>query len=94
MHAYIVRKAARTCGWTNADSAAAYEVSTKKVAQRKKRFVAEGFAAALSRQAVTNAPCRTITGDAAAHWRALCGRQAPEGHERWTLRMLAAKMVA
>ena len=33
-------------------------------------------------------------GDEEAHLIALCSpRQAPEGHERWTLRMLADKMV-
>ena len=48
VNAYILLKADRPCGWTNADIAAAYEVSTKKVEQLKKRFVEEGFEAALS----------------------------------------------
>ena len=74
--------------------ALAYEVSTKKVEQLKKRFVEEGFEAALSRKPVTNAHCRTITGDEEAHLIALYCGQAPEGQERWTLRMLADKMVA
>src|SRR5205823_4968603 len=93
INAYILLKADRSCGWTNADIAAAYEVSTKKVEQLKKRFVEEGFEAALSRKPVTNAHRRKITGDEEAHLRALCCSQAPEGHERWTLRMLADKMV-
>jgi hypothetical protein len=42
INAYILLKADRSCGWTNADIAAAYEVSTKKVEQLKKRFVEEG----------------------------------------------------
>ncbi len=94
INAYILLKADRTCGWTNADIASAYEVSTKKVEQLKKRFVEEGFEAALSRKPVTNAHRRKITGDEEAHLIALCCSQAPEGHERWTLRMLADKMVA
>jgi predicted hydrolase (HD superfamily) len=93
IHAYILLKADRTCGWTNADIAAAYEVSTKKVEQLKKRFVEEGFEAALYRKSVTNAHRRKITGDEEAHVIALYCSQAPEGHERWTLRMLADKMV-
>jgi transposase len=93
INAYILLKADRTCGWTNTDIAAAYAVSTKKVEQLKKRFVEEGFEAVLYRKAVTNAHCRKITGDAEAHLIALCCSQAPEGHERWTLRMLADKMV-
>ena len=94
MNAYILRKADRSCGWTNADIASASDVSTKKVEQLKKRFVEEGFEAALYRKPVTNAHRRKITGDEAAHLIALCCSQAPEGQERWTLRMLADKMVA
>lgn len=93
INAYILLKADRSCGWTNTDIAAAYDVSTKKVEQLKKRFVEEGFEAALYRKPVTNAHRRKITGDEEAHLIALCCGQAPEGHERWTLRMLADKMV-
>ena len=93
MNAYILLKADRSCGWTNADMAAAYAVSTQKVEQLKKRFVVEGFDAALSRKPVTNAHRRKITGDEEAHLIALYCRQAPAGHERWTLRMLADPMV-
>jgi transposase len=93
INAYILLKADRSCGWTNTDIASAYDVSTKKVEQLKKRFVEEGFEAALYRKPVTNAHRRTITGDEEAHLIALCCSQAPEGRERWTLRMLADKMV-
>jgi hypothetical protein len=93
INAYILLKAARSCGWTNADIASAYDVSTKKVEQLKKRFVKEGFEAALYRKPVTNAHRRKITGDEEARVIALCCSQAPEGQERWTLRMLADKMV-
>src|SRR6266542_1827330 len=92
MNAYILLTADRTCAWTNADIAAAYEVSTKKVEQLKKRFVEEGFEAALSRKPVTNAHRRKITGDEEAHLIALCCSKAPEGNHTWTLRMLADKM--
>jgi transposase len=93
IHAYILLKADRSCGWTNAAIAAAYDVSTKKVEQLKKRFGQEGVDAALYRKPVTNAHRRKIPGDEEAHLIALCCRQAPEGQERWTLRMLADKMV-
>ena len=93
INAYILLKADRSCGWTNADIAAAYDVSTKKVEQLKKRFVEAGFEAALYRKPVTNTHRRKITGDEEAHLIALCCSQAPEGRERWTLRMLAEKMV-
>jgi transposase len=93
VNAYILLKADRRCGWTNEDIALAYEVCTKKVEQLKKRFVKEGFEAALYRKPVTNAHRRKITGDEEAHLIALCCSQAPEGQDRWTLRMLADKMV-
>ena len=59
----------------------------------KKRFVDEGFEAALSRKPVTNAHRRKITGDEEAHLIALYCSQVPDDHDRWTLRMLADKMV-
>ena len=93
IHAYVLLKADRACGWTNEDSAAAYEVSTKKVEQLKTRFVEEGFEAALYRKPVPNVHRRKITGDEEAYLIALYCSPAPEGHERWTLRMLADKMV-
>src|ERR687887_714369 len=93
INAYILLKADRACGWTNADIASAYDVSKKKVEQLKKRFVEAGFEAALYRKPVTNAHRRKITGDEEAHLIALYCSQVPEDHERWTLRMLADKMV-
>jgi transposase len=93
INAYILLKADRVCGWTNEDIASAYEVSTKKVEQLKKRFVEEGFEAALYRKPVTNVHRRKITGEEEAHLIALCCSKAPEGHHTWTLRMLADKMV-
>ena len=92
MNAYILLKADRACGWTNEDIASAYAVSTKKVEQLKKRFVAEGFEAALYRKPVTNAHRRKIT-EEEAHLIALCWSKAPEGHHPWTLRMLADTRV-
>jgi len=93
INAYVLLKADRSCGWTNEAIASAYEVSTKKVEQLKKRFVEEGFEAALYRKPVTNAHRRKITGDEEAHLIALCCSKAPEGYHTWTLRMLADKMV-
>ena len=93
VNAYILLKADRTCGWTNAAIAAAYAVSTKKVEPLKKRFVEEGFEAALYRKPVTTAHRRKITGDEEAHLLALYGSQVPADHERWTFRLLADKMV-
>jgi hypothetical protein len=93
MHASIFLKADSICGWTNADMALAYAVSTKKVEPLQQRVVAAGFDAALSRKPGPKAHRRNSTGDAAAPVSALDGRQAPAGQERWTLRRLADTMV-
>jgi transposase len=93
VNAYILLKSDVTCAWTYEAIAASYEVSTKKVERLKKRFVEEGFDAALFRKPVTNAHCRKITGDEEAHLIALCCSPPPEGHTTWTLRMLADRMV-
>lgn len=93
INAYILLKADVTCGWTSQESSTAYDVSTKKVERVKKRFVEEGFEAALLRKPVTNVHRRKITGGEEAHLIALCCSKAPEGHHTWTLRMLADKMV-
>src|SRR5882724_4329071 len=45
INAYILRKADRSCGWTNADIASAYDVSTKKVEQLKTAIPADGLIA-------------------------------------------------
>jgi len=57
-----------------------------------RRFVVDGFEAALSRKNRTNYS-RQIDGDAEAHLIALVCGNPPEGRERWTLRLLADRLV-
>lgn len=94
VNAYILLRSDVACGWLYEDIAQAYDVSTKKVEFVRKRFVEEGLEAALSRKPVSNMHRRKITGEEEAHLIALCCSQTPEGQDRWTLRMLADKMVA
>ena len=93
VNAFILLKADQACGWSNKDIAKAYNVSTKKIEQVKKRFVVESYEAALYRKPVTNIHRRKMTGEEEAHLIALCCSEAPEGHATWTLRLLADKMV-
>ena len=58
----------------------------------RKRFVMEGFEEALSRKNRTNYR-RKIDGKAEAHLIALTCSKPPEGHARWSLRLLADRMV-
>src|SRR5207247_4709808 len=93
VNAYILLRSDVACGWLYDNIAQAYDISTKKVEFVRKRFVEEGLEAALSRKPVTNIHRRKITGEEEAHLIALYCSEAPEGHERWTLRLLADKMV-
>ncbi|HQU83510.1 MAG TPA: helix-turn-helix domain-containing protein [Pyrinomonadaceae bacterium] len=58
----------------------------------KRRFLAEGFEAALQERERSGKP-PTISGEARARITALACSEAPEGHARWTLRLLADKSV-
>ena len=74
--------------------AEAVEVGTATVARIRERFVEEGLEAALNRSMSRRQYLRTLDGDAEAHLIALACSEAPEGRVRWTLRLLAERMVA
>ena len=58
----------------------------------KRRYLAEGLDAALSDKPRSGAP-RRISGEARAKITALACSEAPDGHARWTLRLLADRRV-
>ena len=58
----------------------------------KHRYRAEGLASALAEKPRSGKP-RRISGEARARITALACSAAPEGHARWTLRLLADKAV-
>lgn len=94
LRAYILLKADKACGWSDERIKAAYGGSISKIECLRKRFVEEGFDVALNRKKRENPPrLSKIKGDEEAHLIAICCSQAPEGHSRWTLRLLADKMV-
>ena len=66
----------------------------RTVIRIKERFVSEGLDATLSRKYPQTRPERRhITGQEEAHLIALACGPAPDGQQRWTLRLLADKMV-
>jgi len=73
--------------------AAAVGCSRATVERVRKRLVTEGLDAALQRPEVDRCSQRLLDGDAEAHLIALACSQPPQGHNRWTLRLLAQKMV-
>lgn len=80
--------------WTVADTAEAMGVTPRTIEHLKKRFVEEGLAAALERRKPDKPP-REVTFDGAFEARliALACSKAPEGRKRWTVRLLAEKVV-
>lgn len=84
------------CGpaWTVADTAEALGISSRSIEHLKKRFVEDGLDVALERKPREKPP-REVTFDGAFEARliALACSDAPEGHRRWTVRLLADKVV-
>lgn len=59
----------------------------------KKRFVEEGIEAVLERRATQRVYETKIDGDTEAKLVTLCCSQPPKGFAKWSLRLLADKMV-
>ena len=78
---------------TNQEIADVLPVSMKKIDRIKKRFVEQGLEAALSKQKARRTYTRKADGDFEAHLIALSCGKPPQGHARWSLRLLADKMV-
>jgi len=80
--------------WTVADTAKAVGVSPRTIEHVKQRFVEEGLDAALERK-MPEKPAREVIFDGAFEARliALACSKAPNGRQRWTVRLLAQKAV-
>ena len=68
-------------------------VSLRKVERVKRRFVEQGLEVALNKQPARRRYARKADGDFEAHLVALSCSDPLEGHRRWSLRLLADKMV-
>ena len=97
MHARILLKANVAPGgpgWNDATIADGLDVGRATVERVRKQFVEDGFEAALERRKSRRQYLRKLDGDGEAHLIALACSQAPEGRSRWTLQLLADRMVA
>jgi transposase len=96
-HARILLKADISEGAPALDDATiAQEVEAGRatVERVRKEFMEEGLDAALERRKPRRQYRRKLDGDGEAHLIALACSKAPEGRSRWTLRLLADRMVA
>jgi len=94
-HANILLKAdADGPGWTDGEIADAFGCHARTVENVRRRLVMDGMVAALERKKRPNPPReRIIDGEAEAHLIALACGGPPEGRARWTLHLLADKLV-
>lgn len=68
-------------------------VNPRTIERVKKRFCEEGWAALLERKPSSRTYNRKVDGEVEAHLVQLCCSEPPKGRARWTLRLLADKMV-
>ena len=96
-HAQVLLKADEAeggPGWTDERIVEALNVGLATVQRLPRRFVEEGLAAALSPYCKGSRIYGTrLDGGQEAHLIALACSTPPDGHSRWTLRLLARRMV-
>jgi transposase len=79
--------------WKVAEVAEALGVSSRTIEHLKERFVEEGIEAALERKPRVKPPKLSFDGAFDARLTALACSPAPAGRARWTVRLLAEKVV-
>jgi transposase len=80
-------------GWRDQDISDALDISVSTIERVRQRFVEDSLAAALSRQPPSRTKPRLLDGEQEAHLIALACAETPEGQGKWTLRLLADRMV-
>ena len=95
-HARILLKADQAAGgpaWTDEAIRDALDVGLSTIARVRERFVEQSIDDALHRRSSPRPRQRLLDGAEEARLLALTCSAVPEGNERWTLRLLADKMV-
>jgi len=80
--------------WDDGRISEALEVGRATVERVRKQFVEQGLEVALERKKPEREYARRLDGQGEARLIALACGEAPEGRERWTLQLLADRMVA
>ena len=81
-------------GWSHAQAADAFDVHVNTVTSVAKKLVTAGLEAAISRKKHSRPGRSTvIAGEVEETLVALASGKPPEGHARWTLRLLADRLV-
>jgi transposase len=90
--ARILLKADEAEGWTDEQIADAFDISARTVERTRQHFVERGLEETL-RPPRAPRPPRKLDGVVEAHLIALTCSAPPPGRNRWTLRLLARKMI-
>ena len=96
VHARILLKADAakgSPGWDDAAIAEALDCGTRTVARVRKKYAAGGLDVALHRKKPTGRQYRKLDGDQEARLVAIACSAPPAGKARWTLKMLADRLV-
>ena len=80
-------------GWTDQQIADAFRCRRQTVENVRKKCVVEGFAQALEHKRQQNRKPKTLDGEQEAQVIALRLGDPPKGYGRWTLRLLARRVV-
>jgi len=96
-HARILLKAdqgPQGPAWKDADIANAFDCTIKSVERLRKRLVENGLETAMDHGNRGSYRAKKLDGVAEAHLIATACSSAPQGRNRWTVRLLAEQMVA
>lgn len=94
--AYILLKSDSSEGgpnWSYQAMQEAFGICNVTISDVRRTYAKDGLEAALNRKKPDREYERRLDGEAEAHLIALACSQPPEGHERWTLRLLSQRMV-
>jgi transposase len=89
----LLRADADGPNWKDPEIAEAYGLSLSTVHRARQAFVEEGLDAALYRKKPTGRQYRKLDGAQEAQLLALACRRPPAGRKRWTLQLLADRLV-
>lgn len=79
--------------WSDSQISRALDVATQTVERVRKQFATEGLQRALTRKRPDRIYTKAVDGRAEATLIATACSEPPPGHTRWTLRLLADKLV-
>lgn len=79
--------------WIDQAIASTLNISASTIERIRQRFVEEGLEQALNRQPQSQHKPHRLDGEHEAHLIALTCSTPPSGYSRWTLRLLAEKLV-